>query len=458
MSRAESRRARATLLVVVGAQRLDHGVLCAAGKRWHGDTLGSRPLRADGGVPTLEDVETALQALPPAPGAARMRVLVADTWLAAATLPWSAGMRRTEVALTLARAQLLQAGCPVGAGDTIRLDDAPYGVPRLAVAYPAALVDAVSQAAGRLGVRVDSILPVTMAGWALARRAHKGRLAALALHDSGWTALAHDAAGGRGGLQELLVRAASAQEGQDTHPVQALWRPLCLREPYLAALAEVPLLDLSCDDPARQAGKPFAPLAPFTRVAEGGARNPLLLAAGVLRLRSALDACSGLPQSSAPQWAVLAMTALLAGAAWWQAAETGRRAAAAEAARVVTYVVKPPRPASDWSRADLARIAAVNAAIRELNLPVAAILRALEPPADLQVAVLGVETLAHASGGRESRVKIVAEARGPAEMARYLAFVSRSKPLNRAYLLQHEVGEASAGKPYRFTLEASWND
>jgi hypothetical protein len=120
-------------------------------------------------------------------------------------------------------------------------------------------------------------------------------------------------------------------------------------------------------------------------------------------------------------------------------------------------VAAAPR-AVEWSRNELARVQAVNVAVRELNLPFEAILRALEPPKDMRVAVLSMTTAASTSGALASRVKIVAEARTGAEMARYVAFVAERKPFTGAYLVEHEIDETAVERPYRFTLEASWND
>ena len=118
-----------------------------------------------------------------------------------------------------------------------------------------------------------------------------------------------------------------------------------------------------------------------------------------------------------------------------------------------------------WSREELAKVQAVNAAVRELNLPIAALLRALEPARDIHVAVLSVETTGGAgvAGGAAAEVggasvRIEAEARTSADMLRYVAFVSERKPFTRAYLTQHEVRSATGERPYRFTVEAPWSD
>ena len=55
-------------------------------------------------------------------------------------------------------------------------------------------------------------------------------------------------------------------------------------------------------------------------------------------------------------------------------------------------------------------------------------------------------------------MKIVAEARSAGDMAGYVRFLAERKPLNGAYLLEHEIAEGEAERPYRFTVEATWKD
>jgi hypothetical protein len=162
------------------------------------------------------------------------------------------------------------------------------------------------------------------------------------------------------------------------------------------------------------------------------------------------------------RWLVVGVIAVLAGAVSTQAVNahlvfatlTEQLHATSDAAQVA------PRPKT-WSRAEMAQVQAVNAAIRELNLPISSILRALEPPRDIRVAVLSVETAVDTSVGTSSKtssVKIFAEARSGAEMARYVSFVAERKPFTGAYLTRHEIDETSAERPYRFTVEAVWSE
>lgn len=421
-----------TLLVLAGAQRIVGAVRRGAG--WRDDSRFEIAIGEAGSLPALI---AAIRAIPVCSGVSRMRVLVADSWLASAGLPWSAAMGRDADARQAARARLSQAGFEIDAQDTLRLDDAPYGAPRLALAYPAQLLSALSQAAAASGARLDSVLALSVAGWSLA-----GRADALALRDEGLAVLAR---GRAGHLDELTVRSGAA--------LQDAWQRQCLRDPQLAQLDVVPMLDL-LDAGTPVPGAPFVPLAlPEAEVAPG-----LRLAAARSR-RSALDACTGAPSLPPRRAAVLACAVLVALAGAGYALQQGARVQAVQQARQAAQpaVAAAPR-AVEWSRGELARVQAVNVAVRELNLPFEAILRALEPPKDMRVAVLGMTTAAGSSGTLASRAKIVAEARTGAEMARYVAFVAERKPFTGAYLVEHEIDEAAAERPYRFTLEATWND
>jgi hypothetical protein len=451
------------LIVLIGARRIECAVLGGTGTRaqWRADSLIEIAIPAsDGAGPPLDALAAALQQVRAVPAGTEMRVVVADSWLAAATVPWSPALQRPAGAESAARARLAAAGFRIEQGDTVRLDEAPFGAPRLAIGYPAALLGALTQAAARVNARLASVLPLSVAGWTLARRNGRGTQTALALLDDGFIALARGTRGGRCRLDELTVRSADGAPEAGRHGLHALWQRLCLRDPQLAAVADVAMLDLDTQRGALPApGKPFV-LLDVPAPGNGPAATPGLSLAAHGRLRrDPLDALEGGQALSVRRALLLAGAVLLAAAMVAQALAAARsvRALQARLNTAVSSTAAAPRAVS-WSRAELARVQAANIAIRELNLPFSAILRALVPPPDLRVAVLSVTTAASRSGAQASSVKIVAEARTGAEMARYVAFLAERKPLTGAYLTEHEIDETSAERPYRFTLEASWSD
>jgi hypothetical protein len=437
-------------VLLAGARQVECAVLEHGAKPYWREGSAATHAVAAGGEP-LAALCGALLALPAPSGVRELRVLVADSWLAAVTLPWSDAMRDGRTAAALTRARLTAAGFVAESADTVRIDDAPFGVPRLALAYPAVLMAALEQLAARSGARLASVLPLAAAGWEAARRQPNAtQPAVLALTGAGMLAIAR--AGGQR-LQELTVRV-DAGAGAPQHELQQLWQRQCLRDPQLAALGRPGLLDLAGAQPLAGAWADTIGLpAP-----QGNAGPGLALAAASGTRRSSLDAIQAGRPLTRLQWAALGGALVLACGALGYGLNAGASAQALQAALDAPRPVRMAPPVPAWSAAETARVGAVNVAIRELNLPFDALLRALAPAPDLQVAVLSVTTTAGSSAATGSSVKIVAEARTRADMARYAAFVGERKPFTGAYLAEHELDESSPERPYRFTLEAMWKD
>ncbi|NHZ99842.1 hypothetical protein [Massilia sp. CCM 8734] len=453
MSQADTRFAPSgdTLLLVIGAERIEWAV--RAGARWRADCAGSEALEPGAG----EALAGALGRLAVALPLAAMRVVVADNWLASATLPWSSVVERGVGLDGAARARLAAAGADVGGADTVRVDAAPFGAPRAVHAYPAALLALLNQTAARLDTPLASVLPLSVACWEYARRHGARAPAALAVQDAGLLMLARRADGAARHMADLLVRYAPQADADGPRQLHQLWQRQCLRDPQLAALEQVTLLDLAPD------GAP--PAAPFVApVWDSGERagpsRALQVAAGAPAHRlDALPQRSGLTPPRMAALALLALLALVTVAALLNAAQASRSAAMLrERLEATPARTSAAAPVLAWSRTELARVQAVNVAIRELNLPFPAILRALAPPPDLRVSVLSVTTAASQSAAQPSHVKLVAEAGSGAEMARYVAFLAERAPFTGAYLTEHEIDETSPGRPYRFTVEAAWKD
>ncbi|PIG30971.1 hypothetical protein CLU93_5319 [Janthinobacterium sp. 35] len=459
---------RATLLLFVGARGVECGVLDGAGStaQWRRDSLLRVDIEAAGGVEAaLQALAEAALQLPARAGAAaprQLRVVLAERWLAVAGAPWNRCARRRDGALTYARVQLALAGFEVGADATFRLDDAPFGAPRLALAYPAPLLYALGQLAGRLGVHMASVLPLSVAAWEVARRPGPARPRALLLLDGGALVLARGAGAGRHHLGEVTLRTGEDARAAQPQRLRDAWRRACLRDPQLAAVAEVGVFELAQEgDAAARAGAPFAALALPPRGAPEGAPPGLRLAAHACRLRASVDGVTAAAAWSAPRALALAACALLSGALLLQAwrGNVALRAVSARAAAVARADTAPaPARPPGWSGEEATRVRAVNAAIAALNVPLAAILRALAPPRDLRIALLSVQTGAGAAQAGAGSVNIVAEAPSSAEMARYVAFVAESRPFVTAYLVRHEVDETTAERPFRFMVEARWSE
>jgi hypothetical protein len=364
------------------------------------------------------DAAIALQ--PRRPGAP-MHVVVSEHWLACAVLPWSGALGGAG-AESFARARLGAAGFDVAADALVRLDDAPFGAPRLAVAYPRALVAALEEAARALGASLAGILPLGAAAW----RVHRLHGEALAVLDAAALTVLH---GNARWIGHLSIRAAQPTWAA----VRTQWRRLRLRDVQLAARERLCVLDLAGELPANDEPELRRLAAPQAGLA-GVAR-----AAGALR--SPLDALDARPRAKARHWLAAACAAAAAGVLVLQAWQVHDELQARSASPA-----RPAAPAHEsvpWTREDLARVQSVNAAVRELNLPIAGLLAALQPPRDVRVAVLAVDVLGSAQQDGASMVRIAAEAPSGIDMAR---------------LTRHEVDESAADKPYRFTLEATWRE
>jgi hypothetical protein len=177
-----------------------------------------------------------------------------------------------------------------------------------------------------------------------------------------------------------------------------------------------------------------------------------LLAARARSVRHALDAVRQRAPVSIAGGLVLILGAALVAVLLGELIQNARIMHEFEARLNGMRPTQPVATAPAWRREELSKVRAVNKAVRELNLPIAAILRALRPPRDIRVAVLGVD----AASSEAQSIKIVAEAASGAEMARYVGVISGREPFSAAYLIKHEIDEKSPGRPYRFTVDAPW--
>ena len=441
------RRGSSVLLVVIGTRSIECGEW-NAGRRVE-DSLLSAPLTglAAGVSPqavlleAFAGLEQACGAWADAhPGSAGlpMRVVVSDAWLASTSLPWSPALQRAGFAESLARAQLGEAGFDLAADDVIRLDDAPFGEPRWVLAYPAQLMVALHALAVRMRSPLRSVMPLSSTAWALTRRATRGRaLRALAVVDEGALVVAQ----GRGRMEQVTVRElgymldaehmrdagrVSDQAASSLVSLRDMWQRMRLRDPALGAVGALAVLQLA---DAAQPG----------------------------RIACAIDALPASGPAMTPwRWGAALAALLLAAGASWQAAQAARQADALrsrlEAER--PPALEDPSAAIAWTREEKARVQAINAAIRDLNLPLAALLQALQPPRDLGVAVLGVDVQGQPADAG-STIRITAQAPGGVEMARYVAYVAGRKPFGSAYLTRHEL--EAAQHMHRFTVEATWD-
>ncbi len=149
---------------------------------------------------------------------------------------------------------------------------------------------------------------------------------------------------------------------------------------------------------------------------------------------------------------------LLPAAVYWlvQAQET-RRLEAQLAQLQPARTVRAPLSASAQRERDI-ELKQVAVAVRQLNLPVTRLVRTVQAPRDVRVALLGLDLNAQQGQDGASALKIAAEAATPQDMLNYLAFLNQQPMFSSVYLLKHEMSSnADAPEhPYRFQLEAQW--
>ena len=147
---------------------------------------------------------------------------------------------------------------------------------------------------------------------------------------------------------------------------------------------------------------------------------------------------------------------LLPAAVYWlvQAQET-RRLDAQLAQLQPARPVRAPLSASQQRERDI-ELKQVAAAVRQLNLPVTRLVRTVQPPRDVRIALLGLDLNAQQGQDGASALKIAAEAETPQDMLNYLAFLNQQPMFSSVYLLKHEMNANAPEHSYRFQLEAQW--
>lgn len=121
------------------------------------------------------------------------------------------------------------------------------------------------------------------------------------------------------------------------------------------------------------------------------------------------------------------------------------------------------------------QVKAVADAVRQLNLPVTRLIKTIQPPHDVRVALLALDlsgqqtqdaTDTAAIATPSGALKISAEGETAQDMINYLAFLNQQPMFRSVYLVKHEMtnagvnaganGDGGAERPYHFQLEAQW--
>ncbi|GAB2849546.1 hypothetical protein GCM10027277_17160 [Pseudoduganella ginsengisoli] len=167
----------------------------------------------------------------------------------------------------------------------------------------------------------------------------------------------------------------------------------------------------------------------------------------------------------------LGIVALLPAGAHWLRVHGEVQALQARIAAVQPRRAAPAALPPAMQKEQEQQVKVVAEAIRQLNLPVPRLLKTLQAPADMHVALLGVDLngqpsqdntepaaakAAPAPHGPAGSLKIAAEAETAQDMLNYLAFLSQQPLFRSVYLVKHEMAGNGEARPYRFQLEAQW--
>jgi hypothetical protein len=110
------------------------------------------------------------------------------------------------------------------------------------------------------------------------------------------------------------------------------------------------------------------------------------------------------------------------------------------------------------------QLRSIGDAVRQLNLPVTRLVKTVQAPPDIRVALLGLDLNGKAEPGdtpskaASGALKIAAEAETAQDMMNYVAYLGEQPLFTSAYLVKHEVSAAAPNHPYRFHVEAQWRE
>lgn len=418
-----------------------------AGAKSGGDTLTVEQL--------LQSADASLSSASVVPGRLRrpVRAVISDSWLNWLTVPWS------DLLMNRARSEgyfrVHFEGLLGGDAKEMRYvaDDAEFGQPRAVAAIRKEHLDTLTSMALAQGRKLVSLQPLSIATWESIRDAIPVETYILGVIE-------------RGSLSLVVVQNRRLQSvvverwgGDWILALERFIRRIKLREPALAGIEPLFAVDLSGSSQVQLPRSITMMEVPDSKVAH---RELTILQRSV---RNALATGFDFLERTAPfgGWrsCLLAAGVACMTLTAWSAATVDRGVVALErelakfgVAGQATVVsrIEPVR------REQEAEIRSVNDAIRQLNIPVGVLLRAVQPPRDLRAALLGLDVTGVKGGTGEAILKIMVEAVSGEDMAAYVSYLSKQSPFTGAYLMRHDVAEDRPGRPYRFLVEASWQE
>ncbi len=198
-------------------------------------------------------LRTGLLETPGLQAGTKIHITLASRWCQMLRLPWSDALMHPQHAQRFVQNQFLAMFGEIARDWQITLDDAPYGQARLACALDSALLAALQQLAQDFQCSLASVEPLIAPAWRSAAKLVGKKVAALAVIEADRICLAQIEAG-----RIFHVHSEYWAEAQ-TWP-QALrqaWQRASLREPQLAELGKVAVLNLSGHAHRPEISSPF---------------------------------------------------------------------------------------------------------------------------------------------------------------------------------------------------------
>jgi hypothetical protein len=387
-------------------------------------------------------------------GDTSLHAVVSNRYVRWQTLPWSDALLKRKSSEAQHRFQFATVWGETGADAAVyAAADAPYGLPRVVMSMDGAAVDHLKSLVREQGATLVSLRPMIVAAWDAMRHRIAEKVYAFCTVEQDSLTLAVI----RGGRMQAVVT--HAWSGDWVVALELFWRRQVLRDTSLSGIGALYTLNLT--EPMIAANLPKDGVIALLDVPGMAVTNknttPAALILAAAPRRKTLDFVTQPVRFNGWRLALLAASVLLASLALWQVwhyqiyTEGFQR----ELAQSTVFVQPLARTRSASERRELdARILTVNEAIGQLNLPVTALLRAIQPPRDVRVALLGMDVTGRDAG----MLKISAEARTGQEMATYVAYLAEKKLFGTVYLTKHEIAEHDAERPFRFTLEATWRE
>lgn len=161
------------------------------------------------------------------------------------------------------------------------------------------------------------------------------------------------------------------------------------------------------------------------------------------------------PLERRPTLALLASAAVLCSLAILHYLQIKERAneVAAQLAAEYRLIDAENRHLATANQVSPERIASINEAIMRLNTPWAALLDAVERSLNDDVALLSVNP-----ESARRHLNLVAETKDPTAMIAFVGRLSETGMFSDVFLQRHRIEDGSAGRPYRFAVEAHWGD